>query len=212
MRLRKGRWADSLSLCACACVCLRRETWEASHNISAAKHRSPLSMLWRPAVVINNGNCAKLNPAGEPHARPGAIPRLAAEDASPRRELRPRSALLLRSNVLFSLTLAINPSNKRDSADKSCKISPRDTRIVRKVRMKVGEFRFRIWMFALFVLFSFSFFLERRSKVEDQKRFGTEDGKMLETNIVDFERFSYFFSCSKIRIKLPPTNGVENCD
>lgn len=51
--------------------------------------------------------------------------------------------------------------------------------------MKVGEFRFRIWMFALFVLFSFSFFLERRSKVEDQKRFGTEDGKMLETNILD---------------------------
>lgn len=27
-----------------------------------------------------------------------------------------------------------------------------------------------------------------------------------------FERFSYFFNCSKIRIKLPPTNGVENCD
>lgn len=42
-------------------------------------------------------------------------------------------------------------------------------------------------MFALFVLFSFSFFLERRSKVEDQKRFGTEDGKMLETNIVDLD-------------------------
>lgn len=53
--------------------------------------------------------------------------------------------------------------------------------------MKVGEFRFRIWMFALFVLFSFSFFLERKSKVEDQKRFGTEDGKMLETNILDLD-------------------------
>lgn len=96
-------------------------------------------------------------------------------------------------------------------------------------------------MFALFVLFSFSFFLERKSKVEDQKRFGTEDGKMLENehpgfgswviwsntilcrdainrgdrgknNSRTFERFSYFFNCSKIRIKLSPTNGVENCD
>lgn len=92
MRLRKGRWADSLSVRAR--VCLRRETWEASHNISAAKHRSPLSMLWRPAVVINNGNCAKLNPAGEPHARPGAIPRLAAEDAASYvRDLRSSSVL-----------------------------------------------------------------------------------------------------------------------
>lgn len=87
---------------------------------------------------------------------PGPFPDL--RPRTPPRELRPRSALLLRSNVLFSLTLAINPSNKRDNADKTCKISPRDTRIVRKVRMKVGEFRFRIWMFALFVLFSFSFF------------------------------------------------------
>lgn len=33
----------------------------------------------------------------------------------------------------------------------------------------------------------FLFFLERRSKVEDLKRFGTEDGKMLETNIVDLD-------------------------
>lgn len=51
-------------------------------------------MLWRPAVVINNGNCAKLNPAGEPHARPGAIPRLAAEDAASYvRDLRSSSVL-----------------------------------------------------------------------------------------------------------------------
>lgn len=33
----------------------------------------------------------------------------------------------------------------------------------------------------------FLFFLERKSKVEDQKRFGTEDGKMLETNILDLD-------------------------
>lgn len=130
MRLGKARWwADplSLSLSLCVCVCLRRETWEASHNISAAKHRSPLSMLWRPAVVINNGNCAKLNPAREPHARPGAIPQLAPEDASPRRAVASRARDLRSSSnasfFFFPLTLAMNPSDPFNRRGKSCIIA-----------------------------------------------------------------------------------------
>lgn len=54
----------------------RRQTSQATHNISAAKRRSPLSMLWRPAAVINNGNCAKLSPTSEPHRRLRAISNL----------------------------------------------------------------------------------------------------------------------------------------
>lgn len=48
----------------------RRQTSEASHNISAAKRRSSLSMLWRPAAVINNGKYAKLSPEPHPHRPP----------------------------------------------------------------------------------------------------------------------------------------------
>lgn len=82
MRLEGG---VLLSLRARVCVCLRRETWEASHNISAAKHRNPLSMLWRPAVVINNGNCAKLNPprGHSPTCGRRRLPRFAPPPFSP---------------------------------------------------------------------------------------------------------------------------------
>lgn len=118
MRLEGG---VLLSLRARVCVCLRRETWEASHNISAAKHRNPLSMLWRPAVVINNGNCAKLNPprGHSPTCGRRRLPRFAPPPFSP--FFFPTFRILEQASYSGSCYREIRGSfRKRNFASESC--------------------------------------------------------------------------------------------